>query len=130
MEFPETFYLSPIISFRFRICVRCEPGVVLAEVGLADDEAQLQNVADKKPLSILSFPKAYDGWGYTGSRFQGPSGAFSITGAKSYEEHLGLSRQIPPPVGNGFRVLPEGAREPVRFISERGAGTIKAPRRK
>ena len=38
-------------------------GVFLAEDIPADDQAQLRNVAVKKPLAVPGFPKASDEWG-------------------------------------------------------------------
>ena len=100
-------------------------GVVLAGNILADGETEEKDVTDKKPLTAPSFPKAADEWGYTGSRVQGPSRAFSTTGAKPCEEHVALPRQLPFPTGNGHHVLPMDARAAVRFITERGPGDIK-----
>ena len=78
--------------------MRRETGAVLAEtVPTEGNEAQPPNVTDKKPLTIPSFPRASNQWGYTGSRFQRPNGAYAITDAKTYEERLELSRKLPLP---------------------------------
>ena len=71
-----------------RICVWREQSVALAEDVLADDEAQRQSDAAKKPLTIPSWPKAANEWGYAGSRFQGLRRTFSFADAESYAGHL------------------------------------------
>ena len=97
------------------------------ESRLTDDPTpQPRTVAGEEPLTIPSFPKAANEWGYTGSRPQGPNRAFSIVDAKSYEEHIELSGKLPFPVGNGEHAPPEDVREAARFIKERGAGGIRA----
>ena len=115
------------MTLLFWMCVRCGLGVVLAEDVLADGEAQRRSDAATKPLTIPSCPKAARKKGLTGSRFQGPNRACSITDANSYGGHLELSRQLPSPMGNGYHVLPPDAQGAFRFITESGSGAFEVP---
>ena len=47
-------------------------------------ENQSHDASTSGPLSIPSFPKAANEWGYAGPRYQGPNRAFSIKEATSY----------------------------------------------
>ena len=99
----------------------------MAESSLSEDpETQLQNVADENPLATPSFPKDPDEEGFTGSRSRGPNRAFAFTDAESYEERKELSSKLPFRMANGARSLPEDVCGAIRFITERGAGAIKA----
>ena len=78
------------------------------------------------PLTIPSFPKTPNAWGYTGTRYQGPSRAFSLHGASSYEEHIEKSATMPFPMDTGFHILPEDVQEAISYISHRGSSGIRA----
>ena len=53
---PETLCLSAFFLFYLGLLARRETGVVVAGDILAEDDTQLQDVADKKPLTVPSFP--------------------------------------------------------------------------
>ena len=78
------------------------------------------------PLTIPSFPKTPNEWGYAGTRYQGPNRAFSLQGASSYEEHIEQSAELPFPMETGFHILPEDVQEAISFITHRGSAGIRA----
>ena len=78
------------------------------------------------PLTIQSFPKTPNAWGYTGTRYQGPNRAFSLQGASTYEEHIEKSATLPFPMDTGFHILPEDVQEAISFIAHRGSAGIRA----
>ena len=95
----------------------------------ADDvpiHAEPHTTRSSTPLTIPSFPKAPNEWGYTGSRYQGPSRAFWLQGASPYEEHIEQSAEMPFPMDAGLHILPEDVQEAISFIARRGAAGVRA----
>ena len=93
-----------------------------------DDFIQAETHISKcsTPLTIPSFPKTPNEWGYTGTRYQGPNRAFSLQGASSYEEHIEQSAEMPFPMETGFHILPEDVQEAISYVSHRGSTGIRA----
>ena len=80
--------------------------------GAADEPAEC---ALDKLLAIPSFPKAWDEWGYPGTRYRDPTGGFSMRGAASFQENVSIFGELPRPMANGFRILPGDLSGAVRF---------------
>ena len=77
------------------------------------------------PLTIPSFPKTPNEWGYTGTRYQGPNRALSLQGASSYEGHIEPSAGMPFPIETGYHILPEDVQEAISFIAHRGSAGVR-----
>ena len=78
------------------------------------------------PLTIPSFPKTFSDWGYAGTRYQGPTRAFSLQGISSFEEHIEKSAKMPFPMDTGYHILPEDVQNAIGYIAHRGPTSIRA----
>ena len=92
----------------------------------ASIQAESRISKSSNPLTIPSFPKTPNEWGYAGTRYQGPNRAFSLQNASSYEEHIEQSAELPFPMDTGYHILPEDVQEAISFITHRGSAGIRA----
>ena len=97
-----------------------------ARAGYVFTQAEPHVTKCSTPLTIPSFPKAPNEWGYTGARYQGPNRAFSLQGASSYEEHIEQSAEMPVPMETGLHILPGDVQEAISFIAHRGSAGVRA----
>ena len=88
-------------------------------------ENQSHSASTSGPLSIPSFPKAANVWGYAGPRFQGPNRALSIKEATLNEEHIAQSEEPPFLMKSGRRIFPGDLQKAIGFITQGGAAGIK-----
>ena len=65
-------------------------------------------------------PEAAYGWGYAGSRYEGPTRGLPIQDAASYQGGVAFTGKLPLPMSNGFHILPGDIKEAALFMAERG----------
>ena len=75
----------------------------------------------RKILTIPSFPKVTNRFGYTGSRFQGNKRAFNILDAKSYQDHIAISGKLPFPMNEGEEIFPQDIQEAISFMANKSS---------
>ena len=123
MTTPRRELCSPLIlgllgNNLYRCAVRADDGFIQAEPHISKRST---------PLTIPSFPKTPNEWGFAGTRYQGPNRASSFQGASSYEEHIEQSAEMPFPMETGFHILLEDVQAAISSHPSRGCST-KGPR--
>ena len=79
----------------------------------------------KKVSAIPNFPEALNECGYRVVGYQGRARALPVREAATYKEHVAFTSEPTFPMKNGFRILPLGFQEAVRFFAERGIPRIQ-----
>ena len=106
-------------------CWRSDPSAESAQnVSPGAKEELKDDVPGKFPTSA-SFPKSSGGWGYAGSRYQGPTRGFSVRAAASFQDLVGIASELPFPTTDDFHGLPDDLRETAKSPAGLGLPRIK-----